>query len=56
MEKINVTMDFNEEFRLDTDTMYQDSLFFMRKYEEKENFIATYCAIEICDLFHQLNV
>lgn len=43
MEKINVTMDFNEEFRLDAGNKANSKLFLMRKYRINE--------VVFCDIF-----
>ncbi len=56
MEKINVTMDFNEEFRLNSCIDRKTRLYFMRKYKILEAVFAIYIAIKIGDLFNQLQL
>ena len=56
MEKINVTMDFNEEFRLNPCMDRKTRLHFVRKYKIIEVIFAIYFAIKIGGLLNQLQL
>jgi len=56
MEKINVIMDFNEEFRLNPCIERKTRFCFVRKYKINEVVFAIYFAIKIGDLFNQLQL